>query len=330
MQLQDWELQVKRGYRKITSTNIAVMLKEYVEENFPEDKIFIRNMIRQIKCSGYLLVYEDGTIRSYFCNQKSCPICNSIRLAKFLDKYLSIMEQQQFLYHLVLSIRNPSRQSLKNRIKKMYKFFDQSAIRRNKIYKEFNKKIKFIRSFETTFNRAMDTYHIHFHILLGGDNENEVKTYGKLLIEYWLKYFGELADPKAQYLKKQKKSPLENFKYLFKFKEITKETIHMVYQILKATKNKKLFTTKNIKLEKVVLELSEIEFDDTENLKIIQRFHFDSKSKNWIDPETGECLVTDEKIKKYKGQIIEKKHLKELQSFFQKNKFLVSSLDLIT
>jgi len=70
----------------------------------------------------------------------------------------------------------------------------------------------------------MDTYNIHFHILLGGDNKYEVKNYGELLIHFWLKYFGALADNQAQYLEQQVKSSLENFKYLFKFKEIKKIT----------------------------------------------------------------------------------------------------------
>jgi len=318
MQLQDWELQVKRGYRKITSQKIAHMLREFVETNYPNENVFIRNMIRQLKCSSYLLVYDNQTIKSIFCNQKSCPICNSIRLAKFLDKFLPIMEEQKYLYHLVLTIRSPNKQNLKKQINRMYKFFDHSAIKKNKIYRRLNKKIIFIRSFETTFNKRMDTYHIHFHILLGGDNEEEVKTYGNLLIEYWLKYFKDSAESEAQYLEKQKKSALENFKYLFKFKDITKGTIPMTYEILKATRHKKLFTAKNIKREKISKALSDSIFDDTDDANISQRFHYDSKSKNWIDEATGEVLVTDEKLKRFKSKNIQERNYKKLHSFFQK------------
>ena len=113
MVIQDWELQVKRNYRKITSQKIAFMLKEYVENNFPDDKVFIRNMVRQIKCSGFLEVYDNDSVKSYFCCQKSCPVCNSIRLAKFLDNYLPMIEKQKYLYHMVLSIRNPDQKKLK-------------------------------------------------------------------------------------------------------------------------------------------------------------------------------------------------------------------------
>jgi len=90
----------------------------------------------------------------------------------------------------------------------------------------------------------------------------------------------------------------------------------MVYQMLKATKNKDLFLAKNIKRDEITKELSESKFDDTGEANIIQRFHFSSIAKNWIDPDTGECLITDKKIKKLKSHFIEKKNLKELQTFF--------------
>ncbi|MCG6915885.1 hypothetical protein LJE86_18425 [bacterium BMS3Abin03] len=112
------------------------------------------------------------------------------------------------------------------------------------------------------------------------------------------------------------KSPLENFKYLFKFDDIKKSTISMVYQLLKATKNKNLFWAKNIKRAKITKELSESRFNDTKEANVIQRFHYNNKAKNWIDPDTGEYLITDKKIKNLKSQFIEKKNLKELQVFF--------------
>ena len=90
----------------------------------------------------------------------------------------------------------------------------------------------------------------------------------------------------------------------------------MVYQLLKATKNKNLFWAKNIKRAKITKELSESRFNDTKEANVIQRFHYNNKAKNWIDPETGEYLITDKKIKNLKSQYIEKKNLKELQAFF--------------
>ena len=39
-----------------------------------------------------------------------------------------------------------------------------------------------------------------------GEHRDWLKEYGNIIIEYWLKYFGDKANRKAQYFKKQDKS----------------------------------------------------------------------------------------------------------------------------
>ncbi len=319
MQSDDSLLKTKRYLKKILSQKIAYMIKDYVKENFPEDEMMIKNMRRQIKCTNNLQVYDNKVVRSIFCGQKSCMVCNSIRLSKFLNKYLSFIEEKPYKYHMVLSIRNPNESNLKESTNNMFKFFKQSSIKRNKDFKELNKKIVFIRSFETTFNRMANTYNNHFHCLLAGENDNEVKKYGELLIEYWLKYFKDLADKKAQYLFPQEKSVLENFKYLFKVKDIDKSVIPMVYNLLKATKGKNLFLAKNIKRGEIKKELDDSKINDIKDANIIQRFNYHSKVKNWVDIETGELFISDEMIKRFPEELREHKNYLELNKFFRNN-----------
>ncbi len=147
---------------------------------------------------------------------------------------------------MVLTIKNPTKENLKEEINKMFKFFNQSSIKRNKKYNELNSRVKFIRSFETTLNTRKRSYNIHFHILLAGNNENEIKEYGNIIINYLIKYFGEKAHIDAQYLEKQIKSPLENFKYLIKTNKIFESNLEMYYHLLKAIDYQRLFTSKNI------------------------------------------------------------------------------------
>ena len=45
----------------------------------------------------------------------------------------------------------------------MYRFFQNSGINKNKIYKSLNKKIKMIRSFECTLNERQESFNVHFH-----------------------------------------------------------------------------------------------------------------------------------------------------------------------
>lgn len=319
MRFDDDVLKVKRHFKKIQSQKIAFMIKDHVEENHSQDEMMLKNMHRQIKCTNNLHVYDNKVVRSIFCGQKTCMVCNSIRLSKFLDKYLSYIEEKPVKYHMVLSIKNPNESNLKESIARMYKFFNQSSIKRNKEFKELNKKILFIRSFETTFNKFANTYNIHFHCLLGGEDANEVKKYGEIMIDYWLKYFKELANRKAQYLEIQSKSILENFKYLFKVKDINKNVLPMVYNLLKSTKGKNLFLAKNIKRDKFKNGIAESRINEIKDANIVQRFNYQSKSNNWIETETGELFITDEMIKRFPEELREHKNYLELKKYFKEN-----------
>ena len=189
MNTSNTSLQVKRLLKKIKSWDIAIKLKVFVENNFPEDKDFLKKMKYQLSCTSHLMVMSNGEIKAQFCKQKTCLVCNSIRLAKFLDKYLDKINANDVKYHMVLSIKNPDDNNLENEINRMFTFFSQSSIKRNEKYKTLNKSVGLIRSFESTLKAKTKTYNIHFHLLLAGKKEDEVKEYGELLIYYWLKYF---------------------------------------------------------------------------------------------------------------------------------------------
>lgn len=318
MKIDDVVLQVKRNKKKIISQKIAIMLKEYAEINYPKDKLFQRKMIRQIRCSSYMQELGNGNIVALYCKEKTCLICNSIRAAKFLDKYKSNIENRTFIYHNVLSIKNPNDENLKTDINKMFKFFNQSSLKKNKRFVELNRSIGFIRTFETTFNSTAKTYNIHFHCLLAGEIESEVIEYGNILIDYWLKYFGAKANRKGQYLKKQEKSILENFKYLFKLKDITKNEIPMLYTFLKAVQNKRLFMTKNIEANDIDKSKLDAQKFSNRNSHRVKQFHYNIKNKNWIDPETGEIFIDKSKEKKYNQEMKEIKNFRDLKKYFNK------------
>ena len=83
----------------------------------------------------------------------------------------------------------------------------------------------------------------------------------------------------------------------------------MVYNIINATKYKRLFTQKNLDRKKVRREISDIKMNDIKDAKIVSRFNYYTKAKNWIDIETGEVFITDEKNEqphsKLRGILIE-------------------------
>ena len=150
-------------------------------------------MMRQLGCSSCMFEYPNGLIKTTYCKQKTCLVCNSIRLAKFLTKYLDGLTDGKIIYHTVLTVRNPGRENLRQTINKMFKFFNNSSIKKDKVFRRLNKLVGMIRSFETTLNEREKTYHIHFHILLSSNNEKDIIAYGMILKKYWLKYFGNKA-----------------------------------------------------------------------------------------------------------------------------------------
>jgi len=213
---------------------------------------------------------------------------------------------------MVLTVRNPELEDLKNKIDKMYLFFQNSGLKKNKTFREYKKNIKMIRSFETTFNVKRHSFNIHYHFLLAGQNENDVKLFGKTTIQYWHNYFGEDANYKAQYLGKQRKSELENFKYLLKLNDITDSNLHMLYHLLSATYRKRLFEKMNIKAIKV-------EKDERQDLKgkIIKCYVYGDKINNYYDSDSKELLKNDKLIKDAKRVIIERKHQRIVSNYFK-------------
>jgi len=216
-----------------------------------------------------------------------------------------------------LSIKNPSSNNLKEEIERMYKFFQQSSIKRNKRYKELNPKIMMIRSFETTLKTKTKRFNIHFHILIAGEDKLELIEYGELIIDYWVKYFGDKAGRGGQYLEEQQKSALENFKYLVKLKDIEKGHCPMFYDLLKATEGKRLFTAKNFKRSKDSKKVEEVNSNEIECERVTGRLVYNGELKNWIDNDTKKIFVDEEKIKIFKEKAGEDKSLSELQKYFK-------------
>ena len=111
---------------------------------------------------------------------------------------------------------------------------------------------------------------------------------------------------------KQKKSELENFKYLLKLNDITDSNLHMLYHLLNATYRKRLFEKTNIKAIKV-------EKDETQDLKgeIIKCYVYGDKINNYYDSDSKELLKNDKLIKDAKRVIIERKHQRIVSDYFK-------------
>jgi hypothetical protein len=326
MLITDSDRLLKRINRKKQSADLAAKLAIYVSNNYPEDKTFLMRMKRQFNCNNRLVELIDGRIIAWFCDSKVCHICNSLRLVKFLNKYLDPIIQESVQYNAVLTIRNPKEDDLKNKIDKMYSFSRNSGLKKDKIFKSLKNNIKVVRSFEVTFNKKTGTFNIHFHYLIAGKNVKDVKLFGKLLIKFWLKYMGDDANRKAQYLGKLRKSVLENFKYLLKLNDVDDSNIHMLYPLLKVIHGRRLFDKMNIKGLKSKINNNQDARIDYKNLKgkINRCFNYSTEKRNFYDSDTKELLENKKLIKdakrvkaERKNQRIVSDYLKEMSTITQ-------------
>jgi hypothetical protein len=155
-------------------------------------------------CSSTIL--QDGRkIRSEYCNQRWCLVCNRIRTAKLMHGYLPAIDKLKDPYLVTLTRTNVKASSLKATIELMQRDF----VKCKALLGKRGYKLVGIRKVECTYNPEEDTYHPHFHLIIEG------KENGQFLIEQWLlknkgraSIIGQDARPLTD--------PIELFKYFTK------------------------------------------------------------------------------------------------------------------
>lgn len=226
----------------------------------------IRSYWNMYKCNRVMLKDKNGNVKTRYCKNRLCLICNSIRTAALLDKYACIFEAwEDNTYMVTLTIKNCIGDDLKESIDEMQKAFIKAKDSIKKKYQSgLVKKFEGLRKLECTSLRE-DDYHPHFHILVKG------KQNAELLRNYWVKNVnkshliscqhkgvnrkGELVDIQ-DVRKADKGSAKEIFKYFTKIISTasTETGERKIYTnrldvIFKAMKRKRVFQTFGFKLE---------------------------------------------------------------------------------
>ena len=87
----------------------------------------------------------------------------------------------------------------------------------------------------------------------------------------------------------------------------------MFYELLKATEGRWLFTAKNFHRGAVKKQPEKLKTNDIEDSNVTKLFIYKKEHENWIDEETGEIFIPDEKIKHYEKEIEARKSKKNKQ-----------------
>lgn len=159
----------KRAFRKKYSVPLHVNLAELRNER----EQYYRN---SIYCAERIEQGVDGRLRTHYCNGRLCPICQAIRTAKGINKYLPSIQSFSEPYFLTLTRRTVEGEHLRPTIRQMkeeFSLINDLARKQNKVHG--------LRKIEVTYNGETGFFHPHFHMILDGE---EVASF---VLKEWLK-----------------------------------------------------------------------------------------------------------------------------------------------
>ena len=158
------------------------------------------------KCNS--AIFQEGEkLKTLYCNQRFCLVCNSIRTGKLINGYASEVQALSNPYFVTLTIKNVKAYALKATIEAMQKDFVRAKdkLRKRGIV------LKGLRKVEVTYNEKTNEYHPHFHCLIEGCKPSFA------LVSEWIKRHPEHTSYKGQDLRfADKDTPNELFKYFTK------------------------------------------------------------------------------------------------------------------
>lgn len=265
----------KRSRRKAITDAITFRL---VDIDSPLNKSYWQTY----HCTRTIL--QDGNqIKSRYCNQRWCLVCNSIRTGKMINGYLPAIEDMVNPYFVTLTVKNVNAYDLKHTIETMQRDFRRSM---DKLKKQ-GITLKGIRKVEVTFNEETCEYHPHFHCIVDGCKPSFA------LVSDWLKRHPEQSSYKGQDIRfADRNTTTELFKYFTKL--LTKNGQFLAPQMdiaFRAMKGKRVFQPfGGIKRQPEDIELNESTLIDwkPEAVEIWQRQDA-GKFSDWFNAN-GEAL----------------------------------------
>jgi hypothetical protein len=215
----------KRSRRKAITDAITYKL---VDVDSPLNKSYWQTY----HCTRTIL--QDGNqIKSRYCNQRWCLVCNSIRTGKMINGYLPAIESMVNPYFVTLTVKNVKSYDLQATIEAMQRDF----VRTKDKLKKRGIVIKGIRKVEVTYSQKRHDYHPHFHCIIDGCKESFA------LVADWIKRHPEQANYKGQDIRfADRDTTTELFKYFTKL--LTKDGQFLAPQMdvaFRAMKGKRVF-----------------------------------------------------------------------------------------
>ncbi|MEO9967177.1 MAG: protein rep [Reichenbachiella sp.] len=255
------------------------------------------------------VITSNGRLYGNYCKNRFCTLCNRIRKAGILNRYMPIIKQWPEPHFVTLTVKSVPGHKLKSFIENgvLRAFYEIKDAQRQRFKRGKGIKLKGIKSIESNFNPIKKTYNPHLHIIVP-DRET-----ADLLRNEWIKkwtwdevkYFmdrrrKDFIDPRAQDINKIKdleKALIETVKYSGKIftepdpnnkkpKRLRKIYANALYIIFDAFKGHRVFDRFGFDLPKV--EDYEPELHELTDYKTWQ---FETCLCNWYSEERNEILT---------------------------------------
>lgn len=159
------------------------------------------------KCTS-ILTHNHATnkITARYCKNRWCMVCNRIRTAQLMIKYMDVMKSWENKYFVTLTIPNPMPYQLRDAIGKMDK--DMRCIQ--DVMKKRGDPLVGIKKLECTKQPERVDFHPHYHIVVVGEKQANTLVYEWLLRN-------ESASANAQDVRPCKEDNDSDLKELFKY-----------------------------------------------------------------------------------------------------------------
>ena len=285
-----------RAKRKMVTQKLILSLIDVAKEKGDRERV--QYYWNAYHCQN-LLTSADGRVFGKYCKTRCCTICQSIRKAELVNRYLPILKGWSDTRFVTLTAKAVTEDRLQYWIRVFKIAFKRTYQRINKRYQRGKGiKVMGLKSLECNFNPIEKTYNPHFHIVVPNCEISR-----ELIIEWqrtWNKK-EKLTNAFAQDTRRvndNEKCLIETMKYGCKiFTDPTmKKGKGKIEPIIYAAAMDNIFSAlKGTRLfDRFGFQIPPKEKYKSNGEKIIsnsQDWIYDLTVSDWVNPDTGELLT---------------------------------------
>lgn len=241
---------------------------------------------KNTKFCAWRILKEGDKGTSKYCGNRWCLVCNRIRCAKLINAYAPQLEKLSDPYFVTLTIPNVYGHFLRLSIRQIKRNFTIICGKHKKRYQRGKQdwKINGLLKIECTYNKKLNNFHPHFHVVVDG---NEA---AKALVKDWLEIYPR-ASKKGQQVKQAiTGTEKEMFKYFAKIITPVDKGwgvyVAAMDTIFCAMRGMNTFTNLG-DLRPVSEEVEEIQAVKNDEYKYGVSVYI-PELRDWVDIETGE------------------------------------------